>query len=152
MLTETTITLYNKYIDKTTLKECYKKTIITKDSLKTGATWHGEKLATVSTTEAGKGSVNIADIINIRIPIINNFSDKTYISPKDWLRLTDSDRDKYFTFQTGDRIVKGECAYEFSNTNLITKLDAYDNAVSIMSIKINDYGSKSLQHYMIGGK
>ena len=152
MLTETTITIYNKYINKTTLKECYKKTVITKDSLKTGSTWHGEKLATVSTTETSKGTINIADTINIRIPVINNFNGKTYINPKDWLRLADTDRDKYFTFQTGDRAVKGECPYEFSDTSPITQLDAYDNVVSIMSVKINDFGSRMLQHYALGGK
>lgn len=148
MVTNCSITLYNKYTDRTTLKECYKKTIIQK------ANWQGQKVAGVSTTETGKGVLNIADSINIFIPLINNFSGKTYIEPELWLLLADVDRDKHFTFQSLDRIAKGVCSYEFvPTTNPITNLDSkYANVASIMSAIINDNGSKSMQHYQIGGK
>lgn len=147
MITNCSITLYNKYTDKTTLKEMYKRTVIQK------ANWQGEKVAGVSTTETGKGVLNVADSINISIPMINNdFEGKAYIEPKKWLKLTDAEKDNYFTFQATDRIVKGECDFMPTATLLITELSKYDNAISIMSIKINDYGSNSLQHYKIGGK
>lgn len=150
MLTETTITLYNKY--KTVTGDKYKKTIIKKDSAKTGSTWQGQKIATVSNTESGKGMLNMADSINIRIPLSNNFEGKSYIEPKAWSKLLETDRDNYFTIQIGDKVVKGECSYEFSATNLITNLDSFDNVVTIMSAKVNNYGSKAMQHYAIGGK
>ena len=150
MLTETTITLYNKY--KTATGDKYKKTIIRKDSRNTGATWQGQKIATVSNTESGKGMLNMADSINIRIPLNNNFEGKSYIDAKAWLKLLETDRDKYFTLQIGDKVVKGECSYEFSSTNLITNLDTFDNVITIMSTKVNNYGSKMMQHYAVGGK
>jgi hypothetical protein len=150
MQTETSITLYNKYKDKSTGKEMYTRTIIKK------ATWHGGTEATVSTTETSKGTVNMAKAINIRIPIYfgNDFGGgKTYIDEKAWNKLSDDDKlNKYFTFQEGDRVVKGECTYEFSATNPITNLNIVDNVVSIMVYKVNDYGSKFLQHYYLGGK
>lgn len=147
MITNCSITLYNKYTDKTTLKEMYKRTVINR------ASWQGEKVAAVSTTETGKGVLNVADSINISIPLMNNdFEDKAYIDPKSWLKLADSERDKYFTFQSADRIVKGKCDFIPTGTLLIGELSKYDNAISIMSIKINDYGSKNLNHYKIGGK
>ena len=146
MITNCNVTLYNKYIDKTTLKECYKKTIIK------GANWQGEKVAGVSTAETGKGVLNIADAINIYIPFGSDFGNKTYIEPKAWAKLLDSERDNYFTFQSTDRIVKGECDFTTSATTLITGLSSYDNTISIMSIKINDLGSKNMRHYAIGGK
>jgi len=147
MLTNCSITVYNKYIDKITLKECYKKTIIQK------ANWQGQKVAGVSTTETGKGVLSIADSINIFIPFINSFSNKTYLSPKAWNDVNLVNRDNYFTFQATDRIVKGECAFEFvPTTNPITNLDKLDNVVSVMSIIINDNGSKALRHYQLGAK
>lgn len=152
MLTETSITLYNKYVEKATGKELYKRTFIEKTSNKTGATWQGQKITGVSTTETGKGVLNVADSINIRIPLINNFEGKSYIEPKAWLKLTDLEKDNYFTFQSLDRIVKGECNFIVTSTNPITNLSSYDNIVTIMSIKINDFGSKMLNHYALGGK
>lgn len=152
MHTETTITLYNK-VKLAGGKELYKKTVITKDSRTTGATWHSKPLATVSNTESGKGMLNMTNSTNIRIPLSNNnFEGKSYIDEKAWFRLSEIDRDKYFTIQIGDKVVKGICSYEYSDTNLITKLDSFDNVVTVMAKDINDYGSKCMRHIYIGGK
>lgn len=146
LMKETSITLYNKY--KVGTKELYSKTIIK------NATWHGGIESTVSTTETSKGTVNMAKAINIRIPIFNNnFGGKTYIDEKAWNKLSESDKlNNYFTMQEGDRVVKGECAYVYSPTTLITDLSNYDNVISIMAYKVNNFGSKSLQHFFVGGK
>ncbi len=148
MQTNCSITLYNKYIDKTTTKECYKKTIIEK------ANWQGGTQSSMATTTTGKGVLNVVDSINIFIPFVNNFSDKAYIEPKAWLKLADVDRDKYFTFQQTDFIVKGECTFEFvPTTSPITNLTSnYDNVITIMSAIKNDNGSKYMGHWQIGGK
>ena len=152
MLTDTTITLYNK-VKLAGGKELYKKTIITKNSRTTGATWHGKTLGTVSNTESGKGMLNMANNINIRIPLNNNFSEgKSYIDEKAWFKLSDTDREKYFTIQVSDKVVKGICSYEYSDTNLITKLDSFDNVATVMAKDINNYGSRCMQHLYIGGK
>ena len=149
MKTNCSITIYNKYTSKATGKEEYKKTIIKR------AMWQDKQLAAVSTTESGKGALNSADIFNIYIPLSNNdFGNKQYIEPHAWLILSDTDRDKYFTFQKLDFAVKGECSYEFnSTTNPIANLNKnYDNVCSIMSTKVNDYGSLALRHYALSGK
>lgn len=142
------ITLYNKYTDRTTLKECYKKTIIEK------ANWQGGKESSMATTSTGKGVLNVVDAINVFIPFVNNFSGKAYIEPKAWLKLADVDRDKYFTFQSTDFMVKGECNFDFiPTTNPITNLISnYDNVITIMSTIVNNNGSKYMKHYAIGGK
>ena len=149
MKTNCSITIYNKFANKTTLKEEYKKTIINR------AMWQDKKISAVSSTETGKGVLNSADEINIYIPLSNNdFGNKQYIEPKAWLLLADADRDKYFTFQKLDFAVKGECSYEFNSvTNPIANLTKnYDNVCSIMSTKTNDFGSLALRHYAISGK
>lgn len=148
MQTNCSITLYNKYIDKTTTKECYKKTIIEK------ANWQGGSQSSMATTTTGKGVLNVVDSINIFIPFINNFSSKTYIEPKAWNKLLDIDRDNFFTFQQTDFIVKGVCSFEFVPvTNLIGNLTKdYDNVITIMSAIVNDNGSKYMKHYSVGGK
>lgn len=155
MQTETSITLYNKYLLPPNGKVAYKKTVIKKTNSKNGATWHAQRVPTASTAQSAKGEVNLTDIINIRIPILSNdFGGKTYIEPIKWQLLSDADRENYFTFQEGDFVVKGECAYEFSaTTNPIANLTKnYDNVVPMLPCKINNYGSKALQHYYLGGK
>jgi hypothetical protein len=149
MKTNCSITLYNKFTNKTTTKEEYKKTVIKR------AMWQNKQLAAVSTTESGKGALNSADIFNIYIPLSNNdFGNKKYIEPNAWNKLSDADKDKYFTFQKLDFAVKGECSFEFNAiTNPITNLSKnFDNVCSIMSTKVNDFGSSALSHYEIGGK
>lgn len=151
MKTNCSITIYNKYTNKTTNvgKEEYKKTVIKR------AMWQAKQIAGVSTTETGKGVLNSADEINIYIPLSNNiFGNKQYIEPHAWLILADTDRDNYFTFQKLDFAVKGECSYEFDLvTNPISNLSKnFDNVCSIMSSKVNDYGSSALSHYALGGK
>lgn len=154
MITNCSITIYNKYLDAQ-LKEKWKKTVIRKTNSTTGANWQGDKVSTISSAESSKGMVNMADVINIWIPFVNEFGEKTYIEPTAWSKLAEIDRDKYFTFQKLDKVVKGECAFEFisSTTTPIATLDkSYDNITSIMSIGINDNGSKSMQHWKLGGK
>ena len=148
MQTNCSITLYNKYIDKITTKECYEKTIIEK------ANWQGGKESSMATTTTGKGVLNVVDSINVFIPFVNGFSGKAYIEPKAWLKLADNVRDNYFTLQQTDFIVQGECAFEFvPTTNPITNLTSnYDNVTTIMSAIPNINGSKHMWHYVIEGK
>lgn len=146
MQTETSITLYNQYITKDG-KKPYIKTIIDR------ATWHGETVETVSTGVETKGTLLVADTVNIRIPIYNNnFGGKSYIEPKAWIKLSDADRLKYFTIQLNDRVVKGICDYEYSELNPITNLDKLDNVISVLTKKINNFGSNFMQHYRVVGK
>lgn len=155
MKTNCSITLYNKYTDKSTLKILYKKTVIKKTNAITGANWQGYNIqATISTAESAKGTIGMTSAINVFIPQINNFGEKSYIEPKAWLLLADADRDKYFTFQELDYLVKGECSFEFnSSTNPITNLSKLnDNVITVMSVISNNNGSARMRHWQIGGK
>jgi hypothetical protein len=147
MKSNCSVTIYNQYTSGAG-KKSYKKTIIK------FANWQGKEIATASSAESTKGMLNIASETNVFIPFINDFQGKTYVDPKSWdTRALDADRDKYFTFQQTDRIVKGVCSYEFDAVNNpITKLDTFDNVVTIMSAIVNDNGSLRMQHYQIGGK
>ena len=138
MQTNCSITLYNKYVEKATGKELYKKTVIEK------ANWQGGKESSMATTTTGKGVLSVVDAINIFIPFMNNFNGKAYIETKAWLKLADVDRDKYFTFQQTDFIAQGICSFEFiPTTNLITNLtNNYDNVITVMSAIANKNGSK----------
>jgi hypothetical protein len=150
MKTNCNVTLYNKYSIGD--KACYKKTIIK------GANWQGSKVQAFSNTETGKGTLNSADVINIFIPFTSKFEGntptetKTYIDPKSWAKLSETDKDKYFTFSNTDFIVKGECAFDWGLTNPITNLTKIDNVATIMSVVINDNGSMAMRHYQLGGK
>lgn len=155
MKTNCSITLYNKYTEKSTQKTLYKKTVIKKINAITGANWQGQPfVATVNSAESSKGVVNIVSSINVFIPMINNLSGKSYIDPIAWRGLADIDRDKYFTFQEQDYIAKGECDFkDNANMNEIPSLSkTKDNVITIMSAIVNDNGSPRMRHFMIGGK
>ncbi|MDD7793692.1 DUF6751 family protein [Clostridium sp. 'White wine YQ'] len=141
MIINADITLYNSYVDDMERTK-YKKTIIK------GVNWQGAvtKMITNNTLQS-------ADSINVFIPFLADFSGKTYLEPKEWFKLSESAKDNYFTFKATDRIVKGQCDFEFIGINTVKNLDnSYDNVISIMSVVKNDNGSPSMQHFMIGGK
>lgn len=67
------------------------------------------------------------------------FIDKldNYISPKAFLNLEKEERSKYFTFATGDKIVKGNIDFEYSTKNTLKKLgEDYDDVVTIMGVTL----------------
>lgn len=141
MITNSDITLYNGYVDDMERTK-YKKTIIK------GVNWQG----TVTKTVANK-ELQSADSINIYIPFLADFSNKKYLEPKAWNRLSEEEKDNYFTFKATDRIVKGICDFEFTGSNTVKMLDnGYDNVITVMSIVVNDNGSSNMQHFQIGGK
>lgn len=141
MRTNADITLYNSYVDDME-KTKYKKTVIK------GANWQGTVTKTIVSN-----TLQSADSINIYIPYSADFGVKSYLEPKAWNRLSEAEKDNYFTLKTTDKIVKGECDFEFTGTNTVKNLEnSYDNVVSIMSVIKNDGGSPNMKHFQIGGK
>lgn len=136
MITNCDVTLYNNYKDSME-KVHFKKTVIK------SANWQPTQTKTIV-----NNVLVTADSINIFIPFTANFEGKTYLEPKAWAKLSEIDKDKYFTFSSTDRMVKGISTYEWSLTNL----DKMDNVATIMSIVVNDNGSNRMKHFMIGGK
>ena len=138
MKTNTIATLYNHYTDKATGKTMYKKTII--DSVN----WQRQQKTNVT----DKGLVS-ADQINVLIPFYGaDFEGKTYIEPKAYRKLSDEEKDKHFTFDNNDYIVRGEV----NETNIEVVKKSYDNVATIISVLTCDNGSRAIRHWEIGCK
>lgn len=137
MKTNTRATLYNHYTDKEG-KTIYKRTVI--DSVN----WQKQQ----KTNVADKGLLS-ADQINVFIPFNADFEGKEYMGPKQFKKLSEEDKAKYFTFDNDDYIVKGEIEEEVTVADIKKK---YDNVVTIISVLICDNGSPSIRHFEIGGK
>lgn len=115
------ITIYNKYINKTTGIEAYQRTVIT------GVHWQGKKTSTVSTN-----GLLVADSVLLIIDRLDN-----YVLPKAFKKLTDIQRPNFFTFGIGDKIVKGNIDFEITGVNpyRIANLEsAYDEVINIVSV------------------
>lgn len=140
MITNCSITIYNHYSDSLG-KVWYKRTVIQK------ANWQATQTKIIV-----NNVLQSADSINIFIPYINNFDGKTFLDSKAWLKLSEVEKDNYFTFMATDRIVKGECSFVFDPTSKIAILDSMDNVATIMSIINNDNGSMSMRHFQLGAK
>lgn len=139
MLNNNDITLYNSYYDKISDTTKYKRTYLN------GVDWQGKQSVTVS----DKGLLS-ADSIQIFIPYDVNCS-KQYIGPKAFERLQDEERDLYFTFKSGDKIVKGIIDFELTgikpnNADYLEKY--YDDVINIISV----VPCELTRHWEVGGK
>lgn len=118
----TDITIYNKYYDKVNDVDRYQRTVIR------GINWQGKRNATVS----DKG-LNRDDSILIFVDKLDN-----YVSPKRFSKLTDQERNNYFTFSIGDIVVKGMCDFEVigRKPNSIADLERnYDDVVTVLGVQ-----------------
>lgn len=118
------ITIFNKYYNKDLERDCYKRTVI-KD-----VDWQ-EKIESDLQDKGLKVETNV-----------NIFLDKeNYISPKKFRALDTKERDKYFTLDVGDYIVKGIVSQEI---NSFTELEKnFEDAVSILGV------SKCSEHFEV---
>ena len=115
------ITVYNKYYDLSNDTYKYQRTVIK------GVNWQGKRNGTVS----DKGLL-LADSTLIFIDKLDN-----YISPKRFAKLSNEDREKYFTFTPGDKIVKGEVDFEITGIKPYRLADLeneFDDVIDIKSV------------------
>lgn len=138
MKTNCTATLYNHCTNPNTERTAYKRTFIGK------VNW--QECQKTSVTEKGLLSVNQ---INVFIPFQADFEGKKYIGPREYRKLSEEDKDRYFTFDNDDYIVKGEID---ENLTVDTLKKKYDNVVTIISVLICNNGSNAVKHYEIGAK
>lgn len=127
-----TITVYNKYYDKTLERDCYKKTVIE------NVDWQEKQEGSIKE----KGLV-LDSSIKIFIDKLDN-----YISPKSFRRLGPEERENYFTLDIGDLIVKGEVDFEITGQKPFTikNLEQNYDVVSILAV------SKFSNHFEVGCK
>lgn len=142
MLTNTSITLYNKYLNRDTGLHEWHRTYISV------ANWQGE----IGVSVGDKG-LNSADSVNIYIPMDADFEGKTYVGPKAYANLSPNALAQHFTFAPNDKIVKGTIAFEITGTrpNTIAGLESgFDDVLNITSVAIWDQGGYPMRHYKIG--
>lgn len=132
MYTNTNITLYNRYLDKIERLDAYKRTIIK------NVFWDEKK----AVNRLQSGLID-ADHILALIPF-ESLVMGDYVAPKEF-----KGEEGTFTFQTGDRIVKGEVTLDITKP---TDLDKQYDAFTITSVDKKDFGSKNMRHFELGAK
>lgn len=132
------VTLYNHYTNPDTERVAYKRTVIK------NVNW--QEYQKTSVTEKGLLSANQ---INVFVPFNSDFEGKEYIGPKEYRGLSNEDKEKYFTFDNDDYIVKGEIDESLTVDTLKKK---YDNVMTVISVLICDNCSNSMKHYELAGK
>lgn len=134
-----TLTLYNKYEDKSGL-----------------ITWHRHKLEHCF-FKATKNKVNVGNVqIESDQSIARIPEQKNYLPPYEWARLPEGERSKYMTLQGGDLIFLGDIADEIDeytdgarSGDLIAKYKAL-GSMSIGSVNINNFAPGV--HYFVRGE
>ena len=132
MFTNTKITIYNKYVNTTTRKLGYHRTVL--DSV------HYEGI--MARSKNSQGTEN-NDTVKISIPF--TVSGGTYVKPKAFALL--SDKTGYFTLAEDDTIVKGEVTDDFEDLE-----STYDDVTVITSVDTADYGSEWMWHWELNCK
>lgn len=115
------ITIYNRYYDKSLDADKYQRTVIK------GVNWQGKRNGTVS----DKGLL-LADSTIIFVDKLDNC-----ISSKKFAKLEPLERDEYFTFAPGDKIVKGEVEFEITGIKPYRIADLeneFDYVIDIKSV------------------
>lgn len=120
MFNEDNITIYNRVKGRNGYT--YYKTVLK------GVEVQQKRSATVSNT------LNIAYSTSIFIdkPVNNT---KSYISEKEFLKLSEKDKQKYFTFGTGDKIVADVVEKEVNADFSITQLESSYEVLTIKGLK-----------------
>lgn len=136
MLTNETAVIYNKYFDVNTRREKYQPVKIP------AVYWEGAKIVNVATS-----GLENADSIRIIIPrMILEYMEKEYIEPINFKRLSDKQRESYFTIAPGDRIIKGSKIYD------LQELDKKIEAFTITKVDEKFFGSYHMQHFEVGAE
>jgi hypothetical protein len=128
MLTNTKMTIYNRYVDETTRELAYHRVVL--DSV------HWEDNIGRTQNQFGAES---ADNTKVTVPF--TVSGATYIKPIAFQAL--SDKTGYFTLQKEDVAVKGEVTDAFED------LEGLEDVATITNVQTADYGSTSMRHWQL---
>lgn len=120
------ITVYNRYYDLASDVYKYQKKVIK------GVSWQSKKTGNVS----DKGII-LADSTLIFADKIDN-----YVSPKRFAKIEPVEREKYFTFAIGDKIVKGEVDFEVTGIKPKSISDLENEFDYVITIKsVNEFST-----------
>lgn len=134
MITNATITIYNRQYQKATRSDVWRKTVIQDVHV-----YVDHKIA------VGDSGVTSAEIYKIRIPAEVENAD-LYLPPEDYASL--SDPSEHWTIQNDDQIVMGECALEIERPAQLQSV--YKKHCKVTSWSDNRFGG--LPHWRIGGE
>lgn len=140
---DTTVTVYNKYIDaQTQLVRWYRHVI-------TDCFWKLDG----STVRIGDVTLDSKSII-CRIP-----KDESFLEKQDWIQLPNDQMELYFTLAPGDIMVKGECMDEIDeytsghrSSDLLGKYRQYEACMEITDFTNNTGIGRNNEHYLTRGK
>ena len=125
-------TIYNKYTENKIEK--WQRTALT------GVFWDG-----VRGSNFRKTGVENADSVFILIPHKIK-ANKQFLPPQDWLN---SEKNKYWTLQPGDTIIKGNITYEVVKSS--KELEQFGECYKITKIDDRAFGG-DMAHWEVGAK
>ncbi len=97
-------------------------------------------------------AVQSDDKVLLIIPLSISVSGRDYIDAFLYTRLPDAERSNYWTLAKGDKIINKAVEQEFNRATDIEKAFGFDNVYTISEVVTNNFGSPSLQHYMVTGR
>ena len=140
---ETTVTIYNKYIDSQTQLVSWFRNVVTDCFWKLDGT----------TVRVGDVTLDSKSII-CRIP-----KDEKFLEKQQWINLPNDQMGNYFTLSQGDIIIKGECTDEIDeytaghrSTDLLGKYRDFQACMEISEFSINTGQGRNNEHYLTRGK
>lgn len=128
-----TCTIYNKYTENKIEK--WQKTVLY------GVFWDG-----VRGSNFRKTGIENADSVFILIPQKAR-SDRQFLSPQEWINAID--KNKYWTLQPGDTIIKGNIIYEVEKSS--KELEQFNECYKITKIDNKPFGG-DMAHWEVGAK
>ena len=143
-----TITVYNKFVDPTTQRISWYRTVIK------NCFWKAENLM----FSMGRYGVSTIGVVTENKTIICRIpKDKRFVDKRTWKNL--EDKTNRFTLANGDIIILGEVSDvidEYTpgqrSTDLVTKYKEFDECLEIDTYVNNVQTGVNLEHYRITGK
>ena len=144
MLTNADLTIYNKYYDMNDKCTKYKRSYLQGVNYKISDG--------VSSLSTQKGPSTKKETI-IYIPFFDVYVEgKSYLKPKAYQSLEEVEKDKYFTLNDGDIVVKGIIDFELSEekgSNIKYLNENYDDVGIINTVVTYDCGSDYMKHWKV---
>lgn len=113
---------------------------------------HGVMLQASKRTNVNKSGLTDADSVTLFIPFTVDAGGKQFKRPKEYDALEDKSR--FWTLKPGGESSATECFFvkgEAAGMSYADALDRYDNVYRVTSVDIRDFGSATMQHWMVGG-
>lgn len=139
-LCNNSITVYNSYTDPTTKYKVYLPTTIT------GVSWFSDLQVAVSS----EGLMSANEYI-VRIPVNADFSNKSFLSPKEFDKIPNDEMINYWTLKEGDRIVLGAISDTGDSAKPANLEAKYDEVLTIISVTDNRRAPNA-KHWKVVGK